>query len=235
MKQRVFLFALILILLPACSMPGAAPTAIPTRTASPQPPPPAATPIPPSPTPVQLLLLVGAEKINCRFGPGVAYASLNELEAGQAARVVGRNADSTWWYVRDPGNPDGRCWVSARVTELEGEAELLPVVPPPLITVEKLALRMEPRKIFVACDQFPQTVFFEAQVSTNGPASVLWRLESSAGYVSAENLLIFEEAGVKLINGYYEVKSPGDYWIRLHVLKPNDISERLSFPANCVP
>ncbi len=233
--KRAFLFlALALIAFSACNLPQAAPPA-PSPTAPPPSVSPTLTPIPPSATPVQLLARIRAEKVNCRFGPGVAYESLNELEEGQIARVIGRNADSTWWQARDPGDPGGRCWLAAQVTELQGEASALPVVPPPPITVKKIALRIEPRKIFVACDQFPQTVFFEAQISTNGPAPVLWRLESSSAYVSAENLLIFEEAGNKTINGYYQVNSPGDYWIRLHVLKPNDAAERLSFPANCAP
>jgi SH3-like domain-containing protein len=184
---------------------------------------------------VQLSLRIGDEKVNCRFGPGVVYAFVNELEAGTPARAIGRNEDSTWWYIRDPGNPGGTCWVSAQVTQIKGDAESLPVIAPPPVTVTKIDLRIEPLKIFVSCNQFPQTVFFEAQIATNGPARAVWRLEASTGYISAENILTFEESGMKVVNGYYQVPVAGDYWLKLHILKPNDTLAQLNFPANCTP
>jgi hypothetical protein len=180
-------------------------------------------------------LRVADKLVNCRYGPGTTYAFVNELPEGQSARVIGRNESATWWYIRDPGNPGGACWVAASVTQIQSGAENLPVVDPPLITVAKINLRIEPFKIFVACDQFPQTVFFEAEVAANGPALVTWRLESSAGYVSAANTLVFEAAGMNVVNGYYQVPAAGDYWLKLRILEPNDMAEQLNFPANCAP
>ena len=173
--------------------------------------------------------------MNCRYGPGVVYAFVNELTEEQYARAIGRNKNSTWWYIRDPGNPNGKCWVAANVTEVEGDTEELPVIAPPLITITKVNLNAEPVRIFVSCDQFPQTIFFEAEVTANGPAQAIWRLETSLGYVSADNALIFEQAGMQVVNGYYQVPVAGDYWIDFHVVKPNDISERSNFPVNCGP
>ena len=184
---------------------------------------------------MQLTLRVADKPINCRYGPGIVYAFVNELQAGQSAYVIGRNKSSTWWYIRDPGNPNGKCWVSANVTQIQGNTEELPVIDPPLIIVTKTSLRIEPLKIFVTCDQFPQTVFFESEVIANGPALVTWRLESSTGYISAENILIFEESGMKVVNGYYQVPAAGDHWIKMHILKPNDTAKQLNFPANCAP
>ena len=109
------------------------------------------------------------------------------------------------------------------------------MVNPPAVTVIKTSLRIEPERVFVACDQFPQIVFFESEITVNGPALVAWRLESSTGYLSAENTLIFEESGTQIANGYYQVPIAGDYWIKIHILEPNDMIEQLNFPANCTP
>ena len=234
MKRAYPLAGLLLFLSLACSMP--TPTPVPaafTPTATPAL---SATPTTAfTPTPVERTLVVGGEKINCRFGPGVAYAFVNELQAGQSAHAVGRNESATWWYIRDPGNPDGYCWASAQVTEIIGAGKDLPVIAPPFIHIEKIGLRTEPQKIFVACDQFPQTIFFEAEIEANGPTIAVWRLESDSGYSSADDTIIFEEAGVKTLNGYYQVNGAGDHWIQIHLLKPNDLTEKINFPANCTP
>ncbi len=231
MNCRVLLAGLISILLASCAATTPAPASIPpTKT-----PRPTSMPIESRSTPAQLTLRVADELINCRYGPGIVYAFVTELAKGKSARVIGRNEDSTWWYIRDPGNPSGTCWVSADVVNIQGETDDLPIVNPPLIKVTKINLRIEPARINVVCSQFPQTVFFEAQIAANGPALVTWRLESSAGYISAEHTLVFEESGAQLVNGYYQVPVAGDYWIKIHILKPNDVVEQLNFPANCAP
>jgi hypothetical protein len=232
MKPFYFLTLLTFIFLSSCNMPGIAPTPTlipPTLTPSPAP-----TQIPPSATPAQLTLQVTDELVNCRYGPGVIYATVNELRAGQSARVVGRNDTSTWWYIRDPGNPNGFCWLSSNVTEIKGEAEELPIEPLPPVFITAVETRIDPQKIFVKCEEFPQTVFFEAKITANGPALVTWKWEANTGS-SGEETIIFEEAGTKSVNNYYQVFLPGDYWIKVRVLKPNEISGQVSFPANCTP
>ncbi|MDD2920843.1 MAG: hypothetical protein PHQ36_01030 [Anaerolineales bacterium] len=233
MNRRILLIGLISILLTSCAATTPAPTSIPPTNTPP--PTSTATLVPPTSTPIQLTLRVTNQLINCRYGPGIVYALASELKEGQSARVIGRDKNSMWWYIRDPGNPDGRCWVSASVTKIQGEAEELPVINPPAVKATKINLRIEPARIIVACSQFPQTVFFETEITANGPTLVVWRLESSAGYTSAEHTLIFEEAGAQTANGYYQVPVAGDYWLKVRVLKPNDIAEQLNFPANCTP
>src|SRR5689334_22323418 len=116
MIRRVLLTGLLSLYLVACNSstpipPSTTPTPAFTQTATIT-----LTPtVPPTATPVELSLKVIKELVNCRSGPGVVFELVNELNDGQTARVVGRNADSTWWYIRDPGNPGGECWVSADV------------------------------------------------------------------------------------------------------------------------
>ncbi|GAB4538954.1 MAG: hypothetical protein Fur002_03280 [Anaerolineales bacterium] len=223
---------LLLLWLTACNLQTTppAPTAAPSATFTPAP-----TQISPSATPAILTLRVKAEKANCRYGPSSAYAFINELTQGQAARAVGKNADGSWLYVRDSGNPGGFCWMSAQTLEAQDGIEALAIIPPPPVSVSKISIRTEPERLNLRCDQFPQTIFFEAQATTNGPAIVTWRLETSAGYVSAEHEMIFETAGTQPLNGYYVIPAGGEYRLTIHALAPNDLSATLNFPASCTP
>lgn len=231
MKRRVLLTGLISFLLVACVGATPAPTATPTATHSPT-----STPtLTPTTTPVIVDLRVTGELVNCRFGPGTVYELMNELDEGQSARVVGRNQSLTWWYIRDPGNPNGFCWVSANVTETQGAVEELPVVQSPVPTVTKSNLRAEPSRIVVNCDQFPQTIFLEAEVTTNGPTFVTWRWEASTGISSENDILVFEESGMQVINDYYQIGAPNQYWVKLHIFAPNEIIEQVNVPVSCPP
>lgn len=235
MKRRVLLTGLISILLAACTFtapePTAAPLPTPTITFSPASPPAIIS----TATLVRVTLTVKNTLINCRFGPGVGYALINEISQGVSARVIGRNELSTWLYIRDPGNPDGMCWVSATVTETQGAVDQLPVISSPIPAVTNVSLRVEPNRIVVNCNQFPQTVFFEAEVTTNGPTYMTWRWEASTGVSSTDGLLVFEEAGTKLLNDYYQIASPNEYWIQLHVLTPTESVTQVTFPVSCTP
>ena len=231
MKRRVLLAGFVSILLAACTILAPEPTATPTPTATFSP---TSTPtIVPTATLVRVTLTVKDTLINCRFGPGVGYELINELSQGTSARVIGRNESSTWWYIRDPGNPNGSCWVSADVTQTQGAVEQLPVVQPPITAVIDASLRAEPDRIVVGCDQFPQTIFLEAEVTTDGPAFVTWRWEASTGAVSDNVILVFAEAGKQVINDYYQIGAPNDYWVKLHITTPNEIIKQVNVPVSC--
>lgn len=232
MNRLVLLAGLVSIILWGCNIPTAAPevpvispTSLPSAT-------PESTIIPLS-TAARVTLFIKTELINCRFGPGTVYQSVNELREGQSLQAVGRNAASTWWYIQDPGNPGHFCWVSATVTEPQGETDPLAVIQLPFVTVTNIKLRVEPNRIAVNCDQFPQTVFFEAEVTTNGPALFTWRWEASTGVSSDDDTLIFEEAGTQIINKFYQINAPNEYWVKLHVLTPNERVEQVNFPVSC--
>ena len=232
MKRRVLFTGLITILLVACANTTPAPTAVPTATLFTVSLLPTLTP---TAAPVRVDLLVTDKLINCRFGPGTVYELIDELHEGQSASVVGRDATFTWWYIRDPGNPNGFCWVSANVTKTQGTVEELPVVQSPVPTVTKASLRAEPDRIVVNCDQFPQTIFLEAEVTTNGPTFVTWRWEASTGVSSENVILVFEQSGMQVINDYYQIGAPNEYWVKLHILEPNEIIKQVNIPASCPP
>jgi hypothetical protein len=165
----------------------------------------------------------------------MVYAPVDELHKGQFARAIGRNDTSTWWYIRDPGNPNGVCWIARSTTEIEGDTATLPVIGIPFVSVTKIRIKIEPTRIYVKCDQFPQNMFFEAELTTNGPAIVKWKWEASTGFSSNEFLLAFEEAGTRVVNDYYQIPVANDYWIKIYILKPNTMAEQVNFPVNCSP
>ncbi|MDP1545062.1 MAG: hypothetical protein Q8L87_03490 [Anaerolineales bacterium] len=235
MNHTLLMMGVLAIMLAACGQTPTEPAPPPTLSATVVPsavPSPAVTATPTLP---QVTVQLKTERVNCRFGPGTVYQLVNEISQGRALRAVGRNEASNWWYVRDPGNPGGSCWVSADVTEAQGEAEQLPVIPPPFVTVTKVDLRVEPNRILVGCSQFPQTVFFEAQVTTNGPTLLTWKWEASTGVVSDVGSLVFEEAGTQAINEFYRINGPNEYWVKLYILTPNEKVEQVNFPVNCTP
>lgn len=235
MNRLVLLAGLLSISLTGCSLGSSPPqpTLVPSPTISPS-----STPEPiitSTPTLALVTVQVSAELANCRIGPGTMFQMVGEIAQGKSLNAVGRNDNSTWWYVKDPGNPGGFCWVSADVTEEQGSAELLPVIPPPVGSVVDVSLRVEPNRISVNCSQFPQTVFFEAEITTNGPALFTWKWEASTGAVSDIGTLIFEEAGTQVVNEYYQINAPNEYWVKFIVLTPNEIVEQVNFPVSCTP
>ncbi len=233
MNRLALLTVLISIALLGCNISTTAPASTPVISPTS---PPSASPEPTlisTATPARVTLLVKTKLINCRFGPGTVYQLLNELREGQSLHAVGRNEASTWWYIQDPGNPGSFCWVSAGVTEPQSSTVPLTVIQPPFVTVTSINLRVEPNRIAVNCNQFPQTVFFEAEITTNGPTLFMWRWEASTGASSDDGTLIFEEAGTHVINEYYQINAPNEYWIKLHVLKPNERFAQVNFPVSC--
>ena len=236
MIRRVLQTGLFSVCLVACSfstpVPPAAtatftPTAKATITLTP-------TPLPTvTATPVELNLKIIKEIVNCRSGPGVVFELINEFEEGQTLRVVGRNADSTWWYIRDPGNPGGKCWVSADVSEISGDTSELPIGHSSAASVIDLELVVEPNRMVVSCFQFPQAFFFEAKVTADAPVIVLWQWEANTGAVSETGTLAFETAGTKSIYQSYQVDRANDYWMKLNIFSPNPLSKRVNFRAEC--
>ncbi|MBI2331901.1 MAG: hypothetical protein HYU84_07060 [Chloroflexi bacterium] len=232
--NRLILLAGFILALVGCTTqntpPPTAPATDPPTQAVPTP-----TPLPPTPTPVEIPVQVTAELANCRFGPGTVYLTMNEIRSGRLLTAVGRDETSAWWQVEDPINPGGFCWVSANVTDEQGDVNQLPVVAAPFVTVTKLDLRVEPNRIVVNCSDFPQTVFFEAAISANGPTLLTWQWEASTGVASDVGTLIYEEAGTQVINEFYRINAPNEYWVKLKILTPNEIVEQVSFPVSCTP
>jgi len=189
----------------------------------------------PTSTPSTILVSPKDQPVNCRFGPGTSYAVAGALNPGRQAEMIGRNEDSSWWYVRNPSNPATSCWLAASVTDAAGNVESLPVVNLPEIMVTSIDVRVDPPSINVACDAFPQVVILSAQITTNGPSIVTWRWESSTGTVSAEKNILFEEGRTKTVQEFYQVNSANSYSMQIRTLLPNVLIGQANFKVTCEP
>lgn len=232
--RRVLITGLFSVLLVACSSttpipPTYTPTPAPTSTATIT-----LTPTPlPTATPVEFSLKIIKELVNCRSGPGVVFELINELDEGQIVRAVGRNDSASWWYIRDPGNPGGYCWISSDVSELNGDGGQLTIIRSSAASVIDLELIVEPNRMVVSCFQFPQTFFFEAKITADAPVIVLLQWEANTGAMSGTETVVMETAGTKSIYQSYQVDGPNDYWMKLNIFSPNAMSEQVNFRAEC--
>ena len=66
----------------------------------------------------------------CLSGPGTGNPLVSELAGGSIVLAYGFSADESWWFVQNPGDPRGTCWVAQEATTSNGDvASLKQVVP----------------------------------------------------------------------------------------------------------
>lgn len=93
---------------------------------------PAITDTPAATTTLAVPVISASVDTNCRTGPSKLYAPpVGVLLVGQTAKVFGRHAQGTWWYIENTGRAGSFCWVWAETTSVDGDASTLPVITPP--------------------------------------------------------------------------------------------------------
>ena len=189
----------------------------------------------PTSTPNVFLASPKDQPVNCRFGPATSYAILGALILGRQAEIIGRNEDSSWWYVRNPSDPSTSCWLSAEFVVTTGDVQSLPVVKPLENTVTGISVSIEPPVLNVACDALPQTVAIVARITASGPATVIWHWSSSAGVVSPDKQILFEAGDTKTVQDYYQVFRISDYIVEVQTTLPNIMTGQASFKVVCTP
>ena len=192
-------------------------------------------PITPTSTPSVFLASPKDQPVNCRFGPATSYAVIGALLLGRQAEMIGRNTDSTWWYVRNPSDPSTSCWLSAEFVQTVGDVQSLPVVGPPDIMVTGISVSIEPSVINVACDDLPQTVIITARITASGPSTVTWHWASSSGAISPDKQILFEVGDTKTVQDYYQVNRVSDYIVQVQTTLPNIVTGQASFKVVCTP
>jgi hypothetical protein len=100
-------------------------------------PPPLATDAPtltpsPSPSPtLQFPLIFMGTDTNCRTGPGQVYDMVGGLQVGESAEAYARDPSGLYWYVRNPDDVNGFCWLWGYYATVIGNTDILPVFTPP--------------------------------------------------------------------------------------------------------
>jgi hypothetical protein len=160
---------------------------------------------------------------------------IGALVVGRQAEIIGRNTDSTWWYVRNPSDPSTSCWLSAEFVQTVGDVQSLPVVGVPDIMVSGISVIIEPSVINVACEALPQSVIITARITASGPTTVTWHWASSSGEVSPEKHILFEAGDTKTVQDYYQVNRIGDYIVQVQTTTPNVATAQASLKVVCTP
>jgi hypothetical protein len=254
MRNRFWIAVIVAILgVSSCNLPASQTTETPASTLTPlldtptsSSPTPTSVPVEtlinlelPTPTPTSTpsasLASPKEQPVNCRFGPATSYAVIGALILGRQAEMIGRNQDSTWWYVRNPSDPSTSCWLSAEFVVTVGDVQTLPVVNPPDIMVTGVNVSIEPSVINVACDALPQTVIITARITASGPSTVHWHWASSAGVVSPDKQILFEVGDTKTVQDYYQVNRVSDYIIDVQTTQPNIVTGQASLKVVCTP
>ena len=95
---------------------------------------------------------------------------------------------------------------------------------------------IDPPVMNVACNAFPRLVTINVQITTNGPATVIWRWEEmNTGDISEEKNMLFNEGGIRSAQDLYQVKGARDYRLIVRTLLPNEVTGEATFKAICTP
>jgi len=109
----------------ATPSPTATQTPVPTATAT-QTPVPTASPSPTmTPTEAPPALVIKADLLNVRSGPGAAYPRTGQVSAGESYRITGRDKDGAWWQI---SLNDGGGWVIGEFVDASGPVKAVSVV-----------------------------------------------------------------------------------------------------------
>lgn len=76
--------------------------------------------------PPQPYLIINAQSVNLRSGPGAEFTSLGVLHGGEAYHITGMSGDRIWFFVE--GTPFGDGWVRGRYTIFRGDISTVPIV-----------------------------------------------------------------------------------------------------------
>jgi len=82
----------------------------------------------PPPTSSVPLLSVSMDT-NCREGPNyLIWKAIGAVKIGQKAEIVAKYDKGHWYIVKNPANPNERCWVTDQYATIEGDTSMLPKV-----------------------------------------------------------------------------------------------------------
>jgi uncharacterized protein YraI len=181
-------------------------------------------------TPTVPMVTPNAVDVNCRTGPDLAYDPVSALPFGGWSNVTGRTADSSWWYVQDPNNPTGSCWVFSGVVTIAGPTAAIPVAALPAAIANKVTVAVVVPASPACGAQNP--VMFSGTISTNGAASVQyqWEVTGNVTNTTTPQTLVFTAAGTQdITNPVAFSVGCGGYNVTLHVTSPNDLSASKTF------
>ena len=198
--------------------------AIPTLTLTPT-----ETPLPtPTSTPDVPIAWPKDLGVNCRYGPGQNWEAVSSLPAGTETEIKGRTVDNTWWYVSDPLDLEGFCWVAYDVVNTAGNLNIVPLVEPPTALVTDVTV--DALVTFTACGE-SNPVTFSGTIMVNGPVKVTyhWEVSGDVQETLPDETFTFSQAGTQKVSTDAFSADCGEYTVSLVVTEPEEASDELAF------
>lgn len=81
-------------------------------------------------TPMPPMVTVSVDT-NCRTGPGLVFPYWDAFLVGMEAEVVGVLPARSYYFIRNPGDSKGFCWLWGEYASVTGELSLAPVMTSP--------------------------------------------------------------------------------------------------------
>ncbi len=101
----------------------------------------------------------------------------------------------------------------------------------PTFAVTGVTASVNPPFVSAPC---PTNIYSEAVITVNGAGTVSCRWEDSEGGIKPTESVYFSSAGSQSVGTIWPIGLSGTFWVRLHILSPNDTSSnQASFTLSC--
>ncbi|HEY2981023.1 MAG TPA: hypothetical protein VGJ22_07580 [Anaerolineales bacterium] len=227
-RQRTLLF-LSGILILACSCPLVSTTGVPATSTVPVGVGSPTNTFVPLSTSAVAVASPNGQAVNCRTGPGTSWPIVITLNPGQSAEIVGRNAEGTWWQVKNPAVAGSFCWMSATFVTVSGDVSGVAIAagpPAPAASatavagsgiVTNVSVSVDPEEIHVGgCVGPLQQSTVTANIVVNGAVKIDYHFETEQDGVFPIHGLNFNKASDKDVSQEFSPSlSPGNYWVKI--------------------
>lgn len=214
------------------------PTESPTLTFSPSPTP-SMTPTLTATVSTSMAFLEVTVPTNCRTGPGKIYDRVSVLDVKESVEIVARNADGTYWIVKNPGGP-GVCWLWDEYAVVTGQTANLPVWDTPPTSTPKASVSPTATGVVLKvsvptnCRVGPGKTYDKIGVLEPGKTVNVIARNASSDYWVVENP---EGSGTCWVWGYYATVTGATanvpVWSPPSTPTPATVTLQVSVDTNC--
>lgn len=175
---------------------------------------------------------------NCRLGPSSNYDVAGFLLVGNYVKVIGRNSNSSWWYIQNPDNLANYCWVWNQSTIVEGNISIIPVVTPvatvtPSVAVITLSSSAAPTNYSGPC---PVNIVLTGKIKVSLPVEVTYNWAANFSYPFVAQDFTFDIAGSQTFTQTIAISSTTAGYVRFRVYSPYEVkADRIDLVITCVP
>ncbi len=167
----------------------------------------------PSPTSTLILVTVSADT-NCRSGPGKVYNHVGALLAGEQTEVVGWDGVGEYWYVKNPDQPGGFCWLWGQYATVTGDWQSLPLIAPPSMPMPTLT-QTQPSLLQPVYITAIATVVSTAHITiANNGCAVIWYVYISPSTQSGWGSDWLASSTISVGGNFTFTVTPGTYDIK---------------------